>query len=495
MSAGAKTTAPEVRRAVDRGLVLLSATLLVGATAALLDTTVVVIALDDLQREFGATVSQVQWVTTSYLLSMAAVIPVVGWTVGRFGARAVWAAAIALFMVGSFLCGLAPSVEGLIFSRVVQGVGGGMVLPLTQLVLAREAGPDRLGRVMSVVVVIGQFAPFAGPVFGGALIEALGWRWIFFVNAPLCLVSLAMTWRWFPRDGHRKDSPLDVLGLVLLPTATVALIHGLSNLDAAPKPSTWFSLAAGAALLAAFVVRSVRRSASGAGATLLDLGLFARRPFAGATAMMFVLGLTIWGPMFLLPLYYQQQRGLGALEAGLMLAPQSAGLALALLPMAYVADRVAPRPLALAGMAVASLGTFPFAFASEDTNAWLLAATLFVRGVGFGIADLPITVALYKWLRPEEIADATSASSIVQRVGAAAGTALMAIVLEAGAGDGAAPTADAFQNALTWMLALTAAGLVAAACLLGRRTGAPPEQAPVHPKPDTAPTGARKEPS
>jgi len=260
-----------------------------------------------------------------------------------------------------------------------------------------------------------------------------------------------------------------------LPAATVALISALSTLGTAAGPLTWASLIVGAVLMALFIAHSVR----GSGATLLDLRLFTRRPFASAAAMMFVLGVTTWGPMFLLPLYYQQLRGLSALDAGLMLAPQSAGLALALVLMGRIADRGAPHPLVLIGLSVATVGTLPFAFATAHTDALLLGASLLIRGIGFGIAGLPITVTRYKTLRPDAIPDATSTSNVVQRLGAATGTALMAVILNASTGNGTAPTARGFTTALILMVALTAVGLAAGMWLPGRETYPAPPHPPV----------------
>ncbi|MEV4187219.1 DHA2 family efflux MFS transporter permease subunit [Streptosporangium canum] len=429
-------SAPTVTRAPDGSIVPLAATLLIGAIAALLDTTIVAVALDGLGRELAAPVSTIQWVTTAYVLAMTAVIPLVGWSVGRFGARAMWLAALGLFLLGSVLSGLAWSAGSLVGFRALQGLGGGMILPLTQLTLARAAGPDRLGRVMGVVGLVGQLAPISGPILGGLLIDGWGWRWIFFVNVPIVLVSMVMTWRWFPREEERADRRLDLGGLVLLPAGLVALLYALTE-GGAPVIAV-----AGAALLAVFVVRSLRR----AGAGLLDLRLFADRSFRGGTVMMFVIGVTTWGPMFLLPLYFQQSRGLSAFDAGLALVPQSVGLGLAALLVGRYADRVPPRPLAVAGLVVAVVGTIPFLLTADRT---LLGAALFVRGVGFGVAGLPISVALYRTLSPAAIPGATSASNVVQRVGAATGTALMAAILQA----------SGFGDALTWMLVLTALGL------------------------------------
>ncbi|MFI6885962.1 DHA2 family efflux MFS transporter permease subunit [Streptosporangium canum] len=429
-------SAPTVTRAPEGSIVPLAATLLIGAIAALLDTTIVAVALDGLGRELAAPISTIQWVTTSYVLAMTAVIPLVGWSVGRFGARAMWLAALGLFLLGSVLSGLAWSAGSLIGFRALQGLGGGMILPLTQLTLARAAGPDRLGRVMGVVGLVGQLAPISGPVLGGLLIDGWGWRWIFFVNVPIVVVSMVMTWRWFPREEERADRRLDLGGLVLLPAGLVALLYALTE-GGAPVIAV-----AGVALLAVFVVRSLRR----AGASLLDLRLFADHSFRGGTVMMFVIGVTTWGPMFLLPLYFQQSRGLSAFDAGLALVPQSVGLGLASLLVGRYADRMPARPLAVAGLAVAVVGTIPFLLTVDPT---LLGAALFVRGIGFGVAGLPISVALYRTLSPAAIPGATSASNVVQRVGAATGTALMAAILQAGG----------FGDALTWMLVLTALGL------------------------------------
>ncbi|MGI5492711.1 MDR family MFS transporter [Microtetraspora malaysiensis] len=439
-----------------RALLPLTATLLVGAMAVLLDTTIVAVALDELARDLAAPVTVIQWVTTSYVLAMTAVIPLVGWSVGRFGARAVWLSALGLFLLGSILCGAAWSAGSLIAFRTVQGLGGGMILPVTQLVLARAAGPERLGRVMGKVGFVGQIAPISGPVLGGVLIDGWGWRWVFFVNVPLILVSLAMTWRWFPRDEERDERRLDVVGLVLLPAGVVALLHALTGLEARTGiGAATLTAVAGAGLLTVFITRSLRR----AEASLLDLRLFADRTFRSGTVMMFVLGVTSWGPMFLLPLYYQRLHSLSALDAGLALAPQTLGIALASLLVGRYTDRLPPRPLALAGMAAATMGTLPFVFATPDTDTLLLSVALLLRGVGFGVASLPVSVSVYRTLRPAAIPHATSASTIMQRIGAATGTALMAVTLQAGG----------FAPALTWMFILTATGLVMAASLPGRK--------------------------
>jgi EmrB/QacA subfamily drug resistance transporter len=330
-----------------------------------------------------------------------------------------------------------------------------MVLPLTQVTMARAAGPERLGRVMGVVGLFGQLAPVTGPVLGGLLVDGWGWRWAFLATAPPVLAALAMTGRWFPRDAERSSRPLDVAGLVLLPGGLVALLYALSGGGVALA-------VLGAAMITTFGVRALRRSDS-----LVDLRLFADPSFRAGTVMMFVLGVTTWGPMFLLPLYLQQRGGLSSLDAGLVLAPQGVGMGLAFLLVGRVADRLPPRPLAAAGTAVGAAATLPFLFTSDPA---VLGTTLFARGAGFGVASLPVAVAIYRTLPEAAMAHASSASNVVQRIGAAAGTALMATVV----------AAAGFEPALLLMVVLTAVALASTIVLRPTPGGpaAPPGSGP-----------------
>jgi EmrB/QacA subfamily drug resistance transporter len=435
-------------------IVPVAVTVLFGAVAALLDTTLIAVALSALQADLDVSVTAVGWVSTAYILAMTAVIPLVGWSVGRFGARRVWVAALLVFLLGAVLSACAWSVGSLIAFRALQGLGGGMILPLSQVTLARAAGPERLGRVMGVIGLFGQLAPVTGPMIGGLLVDGWGWRWAFLATAPPVLVALAMTGRWFPWEAERSSRPLDVAGLVLLPGGLVALLYALSGGGVALA-------VLGAAMIATFVVRALRRSDA-----LVDLRLFADPSFGGGTVMMFVLGVTTWGPMFLLPLYFQQRVGFSSLDAGLALAPQGVGMGLAFLLVGRVADRLPPRPLAAAGTGLGAAATVPFLFTSDPV---LLGTALFARGAGFGAASLPIAVAIYRTLPKAAMAHASSASNVVQRIGAAAGTALMAAVV----------AAAGFEQALLVMVLLTAAAPVATIVLRSTPGGpaVPPDSA------------------
>ncbi len=195
---------------IDAYVWRISAVVIVGAIMSILDTTIVNVALATLSRELHATIDQIQWVVTGYMLSLAAVIPVTGWAAQRFGAKRVYITSLVLFTAGSALCGLATSTTELIAFRVLQGVGGGMILPIGQLMMADAAGPKRMGRVMSIVAVPAMLAPILGPTIGGLILENASWRWIFFVNVPIGVIAVIAAVRALPRIETGPAGRLDV---------------------------------------------------------------------------------------------------------------------------------------------------------------------------------------------------------------------------------------------------------------------------------------------
>src|SRR5215472_13415505 len=184
---------------IDAYVWRVSAVVIVGSIMSILDTTIVNVALATLSRELHASISEIQWVVTGYMLSLAAVIPVTGWAAKRFGAKRVYILSLALFTAGSALCGLATDTSQLIIFRVLQGVGGGMILPLGQLMLAEAAGPKRMGRVMSVVAIPMMLAPILGPTIGGLIVDNVSWRWIFYVNVPIGVIGIITALRILPK--------------------------------------------------------------------------------------------------------------------------------------------------------------------------------------------------------------------------------------------------------------------------------------------------------
>ncbi|MBT2207376.1 MDR family MFS transporter [Actinomadura sp. NEAU-AAG7] len=425
-----EAAAPQDR--LDAALLKTSFVLVLGPILAMLDTTIVTVGLDSVAREFRSPVGTLQWVSAGYLLAISMVMPLAGWASDRFGARTMWMTSVALFTAGSALCGLAWSAGSLIAFRVLQGVGGGLIQPIGQSIVVRAAGPARLGRVFGITVLPLTFAPVLGPVIGGLVVGRLDWRWMFLVNVPVGLLTLLLAKRHVPADpaGERgKGGRLDALGLALLSPGLAAIVYGFSELGdaggAAPVRVA-VPLAAGTCLLTAYVAHALRRR----GNALIDLRLFARRGFAVATANSFLQGAALYSSMLLLPLYYQQVEHASALEAGLLLAPQALGTAVATYFASRLTDRVAPRPLILTGIVLTLAGTLAFTQLGAGPPGWLLVASLVLRGAGLGVVMAPGMATIYASVRPDESARAAGAVNTVNRVGGSLGTAVLAVVLQ-----------------------------------------------------------------
>src|ERR1700749_2758077 len=225
---------PSIAPAVDsdripRQVWIICGVTMLGAVMSILDTTIVNVALATLGKDLHSSLANIQWVITGYLLSLAAVIPVSGWASRRFGSKRVFLISLLLFTLGSLLCGLASSVTELILFRVLQGAGGGMIMPLAQIIMAHAAGPKRMGRVMGLVAVPMMLAPTLGPLLGGVIIAGLSWHWIFYVNIVVGAFAIPLGAKLLPATHGEKTDPLDFAGLALMSTGLVAVTFGLAE--------------------------------------------------------------------------------------------------------------------------------------------------------------------------------------------------------------------------------------------------------------------------
>src|SRR6188472_3585063 len=205
------TAAPA--QGLDRKLLAVAGVVVLGAVMSILDTTVVNVAINTLSRDFDTDLATIQWIVTGYTLALATVIPITGWAADRFGTKRLYILAILLFVAGSALCGAAWSAESLIFFRVLQGLGGGMLMPAGMTILTRAAGPQRVGRVMAIIGIPMMLGPIVGPILGGWLVDDVSWRWIFFINIPIGIAALALSLRVLPRDETSRHERFDALGL------------------------------------------------------------------------------------------------------------------------------------------------------------------------------------------------------------------------------------------------------------------------------------------
>jgi EmrB/QacA subfamily drug resistance transporter len=441
---------------------------ILGTIMSVLDTTIVNVALHSLSRDLHAPLDNIQWVITGYLLSLAAVIPVTGWAVRRFGARRLYLIALVVFTAGSALCGLAWSSGSLIAFRVLQGVGGGMLTPIGQIVLVKAAGPRNLPRVMSAIGVPIVLAPVFGPTLGGLLLQDAGWQWIFIINVPVGLFAFVTALRLLPRDSAEDAGRLDFRGLVLAAAGTVGITYGLSESNAAGSltaSKVLLPLLGGVVLVVSFVVRSRRIERP-----LLDVRLFSNRAFAAASMVTFCLGGALFGAMILMPLYFQTVRGEDAINTGLLLIPQGVGAGLGMALSGRLTERLGGGITSLLGGIVLAAATIPFVLISASTSFVLIGAALLVRGVGVGTAIMPAMTAAFSVLTREQVNDASPQLTVLQRVGGSLGTAIIAVVLQgklnhAGARAGPEATAVAFAHTYWWVLGVTLVSLLPAVLL------------------------------
>ncbi len=472
MTSNVGRAAPVSEGRPDPAVLRLAGILLVGVLAPLFDATIVNVALHTLGSELDASVSMIQWVVTGYLLALGMAIPLSGWGVARFGGKRTWMASLVLFLTGSVLAGAAWNVGSLIAFRILQGIGGGLMIPTMQTLMVRAAGGRNLGRVMAVASMPALVGPILGPVLGGLIVGNLSWRWVFLLNVPVCLVALVLAWRAMPSDTPRGGQRLDALGLALLSPAVAALIYGLARVG----PSGGFAdavvvpFAIGLGLLAAFIVHALGTRAE----PIVDLRLFRVRSFWASTCLLFLAGLSLYGALLLLPLFYQQVRGEDVLAAGLLLVPQGIGALLVRVWAGELTDRVGARPVVLVGIALTVAGTLPFALAGPNTSQLLLDAALVVRGAGLGAVIVPVMAAAYQGLPEKQIPHASSASRIVQQVGGAFGAAVLAVVLDSRiAGNaiaGGPGIVAAFDRAFWWSVGFAVLAFVPALLLPRRKS-------------------------
>ena len=479
---------PETEK-LDRGLMLIAGVVVLGSIMSILDVTVVNVAINTLATDFETTLSTIQWVATGYTLALATVIPLTGWAAERFGTKRLYLTSITLFVAGSVLSGCAWSAESLIFFRVLQGLGGGMLMPAGMTILTQAAGPQRVGRVMAIMGVPMLLGPIVGPILGGWLVDSFSWRWIFFINVPIAAAALIATVRVLPKDVGAPGTRLDWLGLGLLSPGLALLIYGLAESSASGgfgEVKVLLPMFVGIVMLGLFIAHALRAGSD----ALIDLRLFANRIFTAANVTLVLVIVAVFGGMLLLPLYFQTVRGESALDTGLLLAPQGFGAMLAMPLAGALTDRIGVGKIVPPGLVVIGLSFVGLTQLSEDTSYWLMGILLFVMGMGMGFTMMPTFSGAMQTLRRAMIAKASTTLNINQQVGASIGTAVLSVLLanelssrlapEAGGAIGvplppdvlaeSAPLmAEAYASTFWYAVALVAVAFVVALVLLPKR--------------------------
>jgi EmrB/QacA subfamily drug resistance transporter len=454
---------------IDPKVIKSALILIVGAMAVIFDTTIVSVALHTLAAQLHTSVSTIQWVTTGYLLALGIAVPLSTWGQQRFGGKRLWMFALAVFLLGSIGSSLAWNVGSLIAWRVVQGAGGGIMLPLLVTLIMQAAGGKALGRTVTIIAMPALLGPILGPVIGGAILTHLSWRFMFWVNVPFCVIGLFLAGRFMANDAPDAARPkprLDLRGLALFAPGVAAVILGLSNAGTAAgfgHADVIIPLAIGVALVAAFTWYAIRSTRQ----PLVDVKLLSHRSVASASAVMFFSGFSLYGAMLLLPLYYQEVRGASALTAGIMLVPQGIGTLLSRNVAGRLTDKIGARSIAAVGFAIAAAATIPFAFSGPHTNTWLLTAVLIARGFGLGAVTIPVTAVAYLGLDKQQISHSSVVTRTIQQIGGSFGTAVLAVILENAIATHHGVLAGAFDVAFWWSAGFSIIAMLLALWLPG----------------------------
>ncbi len=450
---------------VDRRVWVIAAACSCGPLMSGLDSTMVNVSLDTLGSVFGVPLGTIQWVVNGYLLALALTLPLSGWLVDRVGARRIFLGCFAGFILCSILSGFATSIQVLIFCRVLQGIAGGLLAPMMQMMMARHAG-RHMARVIGVAAMPVMVGQMFGPSLGGVILGVLGWRWIFFVNVPVGLVAICFAWFALPRDESTGSRRLDLIGFAMISPGLALLLQGLVSL-AHGNAAAPFSLLASAVLLAGFTRRALRHPVT----ALIDLRLFKGPIFRAAAATQFMSNAFNFGSQLLLPLWFLNVRDVTPTMTGLMLFPLGLGIFCGLPIMGRLSERFGARAISGCGAALALLGTLPFVLASADTPYPVLGVALFVRGFGGGSITIPSAAAAYSSVPRESLGHATTAINICQRFGGPTGSAGLAIFLQFALVH-AAGTEQAYRWTFWGLAMIAAAGLLAASRLPGRQVRA-----------------------
>ena len=405
---------------------------ILGAFMSVLDQTVVNIAIPSLQNAFGADIHTVQWVVTAYLLTQGAMTPTAPYLANNFGIKRSYILSLIAFTLGSLLCGLSWSLPLLILFRVLQGLGGAILLPLSFTMIFREFPPEERGLALGTLGVPTLLAPALGPILGGYFVTFVSWRVIFFINIPIGIVAMILAALFLREARAEERSRFDLPGFITAAYGLAALLYAFSESTTSGWGSTKVLgfLLSGALSLIAFIAIEITKANRGV-QPLLDLRLFANRSFAaGNIGLVFVI-FGLFGSFFLLPIYLQVLRGQSAFQAGLILLPQALAAMVSVIVGGRLVDRIGVRAVVIPGLLLLAFADWQLTFITLNSPFWWLQMLLVLLGLALGLTGQPLVVAALADIREaQQIADASTITTVTRSVGASMGIAILATFVQ-----------------------------------------------------------------
>ncbi len=410
---------------------ILAMVVILGVFMSILDQTIVNIAIPRLQTAFGADIHSVQWVLTAYILAQGVATPTAAFFADTLGIKRFYIISLAAFTLGSAMCGIAWSLPILITFRVLQGLGGAALFPLSITLLFREFPPQERGMAMGVFGVPALLAPALGPTLGGYLVTYAGWQLIFYINVPIGIIAIILSLiliREYRPEGRRS---FDVVGFIFVSLGLIAVLYALSSAstDGWGSATVLGFMTAGLLSLAIFVATELIIARRG-GQPLLDLRLFANGPFrAGVIANLFVI-FGLFGGLFLFPIYLQSMRGLSPFQAGLILLPQALASMFSVIVGGRLVDRFGVRAVMIPGLFILGIATWQLTYISLYSSYGWLQFMLVLRGLALGMTVQPLTVATLSEIKPRDLAQASSLSTVNRAVASSLGIAILATLVQ-----------------------------------------------------------------
>jgi EmrB/QacA subfamily drug resistance transporter len=400
---------------------------IVGSFMVMLDATVVNIALPRIITVFNAPVEAAQFVLTGYMIALAIIMPATGYLSDTFGTKRIYLISMFLFTVGSLLCGLSWSVEGLVLFRIFQGIGGGMTMPLGMTVIFKTVPPEKRGLITGVFGLPLLFAPIIGPTLGGYIVEYINWRFIFTLNLPVGALGLFLGWVLLRETERIQDLRFDLRGFILSGSGFGAVFYGLSQ---GPDwgwgaDRTIALLGGGGVLLLLWVLVELTETQP-----LIELRVFENGTYALATSVNFIVTLGLFSSMLLLPLFLQNFRGLGAMETGLLMFPQALASAVMLPISGRLFDRLGPRPLIVPGLLLLAYATWQLGGLDLTTPDSTTRSILIMRGLAMGLITMPAMTVAMNTLPGPLIARGSSLTNVLRQLFGAFGTAIFVTLLQ-----------------------------------------------------------------
>jgi len=404
-----------------RALITLS--VMLATIMQVIDGTIANVALPHMQGTLSATQDQISWVLTSYIVASAIATPLTGWAAGHYGRKEVFLVSVVGFTLASVLCGMSSTLFEIVAARLLQGLFGAALVPLSQAVMLDINPQEKHAQAMAVWGMGVTIGPIIGPSLGGWLTDNYSWRWVFYVNVPVGILAFIGIWACMPKT-KKHERPLDLFGFVTLSLAIGALQMFLDRGD----DRDWFSSAeiklealVAALALAYFLVHTLTVR----GTSFFNRRLALDRNFMAGCGFYFVLGAVLYATRALLPPFLQTLMGYSVLDAGLVTAPSGAGSMLAMMLAGRLVGRFKPRTLIALGFSVSALSLWQMSRFTLDMDSHLVIVSGFVQGLGLGLISVPLTAASFSTLDPALRGDGTAIYSLARNIGSSIGISFM----------------------------------------------------------------------